>query len=86
MQAILVEAARGDAEGGTLGANAATLPAGDSPPWRSNYLACAAWPASSFMESFIGARVEPCRRRRRACHEHPDKDARNGKRMQLGHV
>ena len=23
------------------------------------------------MESFIGARVEPCRRRRRACHEHP---------------
>ena len=26
---------------------AATLPAGDSPPWRSNYLACAAWPASS---------------------------------------
>ena len=24
------------------------------------------------MERFIGARVGPCRRRRRACHEHPD--------------
>ena len=36
-----------DAEGDAWRERSATLPAGDSPPWRSNYLACAAWPASS---------------------------------------
>ena len=70
---ILVEASRGDAEGDAWRERLRRLPAGDSPPWRSNYLACAAWAGKLLMESFIGARVGPCRRRRRACHEHPDK-------------
>ena len=44
----------------------------DSPLWRSNYLA----------RGLAGKLLH--RRRRRACHEHPDKDARNGKRYSWG--
>ena len=58
---------------------------GIPPPWRSNYLACAAWPASS---SWNASSAPASGRAGGAgpAHEHPDKDARNGERCSLGHV
>ena len=80
---ILVEAARGDAEGDAwrerCDAARRGFPAVAEQLPRVRGLA-----GKLLMERFIDARVGPCRRRRRACHEHPDKDARNGERCSWG--